>query len=129
GRTVHFLGAGSIGSALADDGATADERGPACLGTLQLSLGNGAVDRSDIMAVNIADHVPAVAFEAARGVVAKPVLHLAVNGNAIVIVEDDKLGQAQSACQGADLVGNAFHEAAIAHEGISMVIDDLVPFP
>ena len=76
------------------------------------------------MAVDIVDHLPAVGLEPGGGVIGEPALYLAVDGNAIVIVKHDQLAQAQGACQGADLVGNALHQAAIPHEGVGVVVDN-----
>src|SRR5690606_13330940 len=72
--------------------------------------------------------VPAVAFEAARGVIGKPRINLAVDGDAAVIVEDNELGQRKRTRQRADLVRDAFHEAAIAYKYVGEVVDDVMTF-
>src|SRR5690606_4143096 len=104
GGTVHFFRTSCVGSALADDSATADKRRPARLCALQLRLSNGTVNCCDIVAVDIANHIPAIAFKTARRVVPKPVLHLSINGNAVVVVKHNELGQAQRAGQRARLM-------------------------
>ena len=53
-------------------------------------------------------------------------LDLAVDGDAVVVIEGDQLAQAQRAGQRAGFVGDAFHQAAVAQEDIGVVIDDLV---
>ena len=75
------------------------------------------------MAVDRRNHVPAVGFETLRGVVAEPAFDLAVDGNAVVVVQHDQLRQAQRAGQRTGFVRNAFHQAAVADEGVSIVID------
>ena len=79
-----------------------------------------------VMPVDIADHLPAIGLEAARGVVGEPAMHLAIDGDAVVIVEGDQLVQPQGAGQRADLVADAFHHAAVAEEHVGVVVDDLV---
>ena len=83
------------------------------------------VDRVDVVAVDVADHVPAVGLEALRGVVGEPAFDLAVDGDAVVVVEGDQLAQAQGAGQRADFVRDAFHQAAVAEEGVGVVVDDV----
>ncbi len=78
------------------------------------------------MAVNAAHHVPAVGFEAFRGVVGEPAFNVAVDGDAVVVVERNQLAQLQGTGQGAHFVRNAFHHAAVAHEGVGVVVNDLV---
>jgi hypothetical protein len=68
--------------------------------------------------------VPAVGSKPLRRVVREPADHLAVDGDAVVVVEDDELAQAQGARQRAYLVGDSLHQAAIAAERIGVVVDD-----
>src|SRR5690606_26484353 len=91
-----------------------------------LGLVDGLVDGSGIVTVHVAHHVPAVGFETLRGVVGEPVLDVAVDGDAVVVPEGDQLAQAQGTGQGAGFVGDAFHHAAVAHEHVGVVIDDVV---
>ena len=76
-----------------------------------------------IMAVDVAHHLPAVGFEAGGGVVAEPAAHLAVDGDAVVVVEHDQLAQAEGAGQRAGLVRHALHQAAVAGEDVGVVVD------
>ncbi|MCY1354613.1 hypothetical protein D9M69_409980 [compost metagenome] len=87
---------------------------------------DGGPDLVGVMAVDVADHLPAVGFEALRGVVGEPAVDFAVDGDAVVVVEGDQLVQALGAGQGADFMGNAFHHAAIAEEHVGVVVDDVV---
>ena len=45
----------------------------------------------EVMAVDIADDAPAIGLEACRRVVAEPALDVAVDGDAVVVVDDDEL--------------------------------------
>jgi len=78
------------------------------------------------MAVDLGNHVPAVGCEAARRVVGEPALDVTVDGNAVVVVEDNQFAQAQGARQRAHLVGDPLHETAVAGEDIGEVIDERV---
>jgi hypothetical protein len=120
---VASLGARLVGRALADHGLAADERGARGVGT-------GALDRrgdgSRIVAVHVGHDLPAVGLEAPRRVVAEPALDVAVDRDAVVVVEGDELAQPEDAGERADLVRDAFHEAAVAEEDVGVVVDDAV---
>ena len=77
------------------------------------------------MAVD-SDDVPAVGFEPRGGVVDEPRRDLAVNRDAVVVVQGDQFIQLPSTCQSAGFVADAFHHATIAHEHIGVVIDDVM---
>jgi hypothetical protein len=77
------------------------------------------------MTIDVGDHVPAVGFEALGGVVGEPAFGVAVDGDAVVVPEGDQLTQLPGAGQGAGLVGDAFHHAAVAQEHIGVVVDDV----
>jgi hypothetical protein len=85
---------------------------------------SAALDRVDVVAVDRADHVPAVGREAAGHVVDVPGLHLAVDRDAVVVVQRDQLVQLPGAGQRAGLVADAFHQAAVAQEHVGAVVDD-----
>src|SRR5260370_106699 len=67
---------------------------------------------------------PAVADKALRGFVREPLAPLAVDRNAVALVENNELSQPQRARQRARLVGHPFHQAAVTAEGVGVVIDD-----
>ncbi len=122
GRAVGRFLALLVRRAETDDGLAADQRRP-----VALARGlDGHLDLVGVVAVDITDHLPAVSLEAARGVVGEPAVDFAIDGNAVVIVEGGELVQPQGAGQRADLVGYAFHQAAIAEEHIGVVVDDLM---
>ena len=68
----------------------------------------------------------AVRLEARCHILAERKVRLPFYGDSIVIIEGNKLTQSQGARQGADFVGYPLHQAAVAKEGIGVVIDDLV---
>ncbi|MNT35054.1 hypothetical protein D3C72_1710660 [compost metagenome] len=78
---VHVVAAFLVRGALADLGAAADQ------GRLVAGLGlrDGHVDGGHVMAVDAADHVPAVGFETLRGIVVEPVHDVAVDRDAVVV--------------------------------------------
>ncbi|VTN11031.1 Uncharacterised protein [Raoultella terrigena] len=78
------------------------------------------------MAVNAAHHVPAVGFETFSGIVGEPAFNVTVDGDAVVVIERHQLAQLQGTGQGARFVRNAFHHAAVAHERVGEVVNDIV---
>ena len=74
-----------------------------------------------------ADHLPAVGLEALRRVVREPARDLAVDRDAVVVVEADELAEAPGPGERAGLVRDALHQAAVAEEHPGVVVDDLVP--
>ncbi|SBL84089.1 Uncharacterised protein [Klebsiella oxytoca] len=85
-----------------------------------------AFNRVSIVTVNAAHHVPAVGFKALRGVIGEPAFDVTVDGDAVVVIERHQLAQFQGTGQGAYLVRDTFHHAAVAHERISEVVNDVV---
>src|SRR5690606_32241861 len=86
----------------------------------------GTADGVGIVAVNARNYLPAVGFKTLRSIVGKPAFHFAVDGNAVVVVEEHQLTQAQSAGQRSYFVGDAFHQAAVAQERIGVVVHNVV---
>ena len=88
-------------------------------------------DRIGIVAVDSRNDVPAVPFEAPRCVVGEPLPHrglFRVDRNPVVVPESDQLGEAQRAGERACFVRDPFHQAAIAGEDVSVMIDDVMAF-
>ncbi len=52
---------------------------------------NGRIDGFDVVSVDIRNHVPTIGLEAAGGVIGKPVPNLAVDRDAVVVVQHDQL--------------------------------------
>ena len=78
------------------------------------------------MAVDRADHLPAVGLESLRRVVGEPARDLAVDRDAIVVVEADELAESPGTGERAGFVRDALHEATVAEEHPSVMIHDLV---
>ena len=115
-----------LGGALELRGALADRRLADNEGRL-FALGFGFIDRLvhrvDAVAVDRADHVPAIGFETLSRIVTEPALHVAVDRNAVVVIESDELAELPDTGERARFVAHAFHEAAVAEEHIRAVID------
>ncbi len=120
---MDIVGAGLIGRTEADHRLAADQRRLVGNG---LGGFDGGIQGDRIMAVDVRHHVPAIGLEALRRVVGEPAFDVAVDGNAVVVPEGGQLAQAPGAGQRAGLVRDAFHQAAVAEEGVGAVIDDLV---
>ena len=86
----------------------------------------GFFDGIGVMAVDGRNDVPAVGLETLRNVFGEPAFDVAVDGDAVVVPEGDQLAQAEGAGQRAGFVRHAFHQAAVAEENESVVIDDFV---
>ncbi|CAI1174446.1 Uncharacterised protein [Serratia rubidaea] len=122
-RAVGIVGAGLVRRAEADNGL-AHQQGR-LVGDLAGFL-DRRLDGVGVVAVHAAHHVPAVGFKALGGVVGEPAVDVAVDGDAVVIVEGGQLAELEGAGQGADFVGDAFHHAAVAHKDVGVVVDDVM---
>ena len=98
-------------------------------GAVGLRLLDGRADGGDVVPVDPRLHVPAVSLEPLGRVVGEPALGLAVDRDAVVVVADDELAQAQRAGERCGLVRDAFHQAAVADEDIRPMVDDGVVRP
>ncbi len=122
---VRGLRAGLVRRAPADDGATADER---------QAVGSDRGLQRDrhlrrVVPVHRADDVPAVGLEARGRVVRAPALHVAVDGDAVVVEDRDEPAELERARERGGLVRDAFHQAAVAEEHPGAVVHDLVAGP
>ena len=81
------------------------------------------------MAIDRRDYLPTVGFEPLRRVIGEPAGDLAVDRDAIVVVEGDQLAELQRTGERTRLVRDAFHQAAIAEEYPGVVVDDRMPRP
>ena len=116
---------GAVGAALADVRLANDEGG--ALGLL-FGFFDGGVHLVGVVAVDGADHVPAAGHEAQGGVVGKPGSDLAIDADAVVVVQRDQLVELPGAGQRHGFVADAFHQAAIAQEGVGVVVHHGVAF-
>ncbi|MNV15823.1 hypothetical protein D3C71_1065620 [compost metagenome] len=125
GLAVGLGGVGAVGAALADVRLAHDEGG--ALGLL-LGFFDGGGHLVSIVAVDGADHVPAAGHKTQGGVVGKPGRDLAVDADAVVVVQGDQLVELPGAGQRHGFVADTFHQAAIAQEGVGVVVHHGVAF-
>ena len=121
--TVAIFLALLVGGTKADDGLAADQCRLLGVGP---GLFNSRADGVGIVAVNVRNYLPAVGLKTLRSIVGKPAFHFAVDGNAVVVVEEHQLAKAQGTGQGSHFVGDAFHQAAVAQERIGVVVHNVV---
>jgi len=125
GGPVGLLAAGLVGRAPADHGLATDDRRP--VGGRPRGL-DRRTHGLGVVAIDIGHDVPTVRTEARGDILGEPARHIAVDGDAVVIVENNELAEAQRPRQRARLVGNPLHEAAVAGEDVGPVVDDGVVF-
>ena len=119
------MGLGSaraVRAALTDDGAADNERG---FLLLVFGLAEGGINSINVVSVNGTDDIPAVGFKTLAGIVCKPPFDVAVNADAVVVVQSNKLVEPPDAGQRADFVANALHHAAVAQKDVSAVVNDV----
>ena len=110
-RSMRVVTSGLVRRSLTDDGLATDQA-RSC--KLRLRLLQRGFHCLGAVTVHIRHHMPAVCFESFRRVIGEPAFHVAVDGDAVIVVEDNHLSQSEGARQRAHLVGNAFHQAAVA---------------
>jgi len=101
----------------------ADERGFCCFG---LGREDRILEPLEVVAVGDRLHVPVIGLEALGHVLGVAELGGAIEGDQVVVVEDDELAEAEGSGQRSYLVGDAFHEVAIAAENVGEVVHDVV---
>lgn len=125
GFTVGLCGTGAVRGPEADHGLGDNQRRTVFF---SLGFGNRLIHGIDVVAVHRADHVPAVGFKALTGVVGEPPLHIAVNGNTVVVVNGDEFVKPPDTRQRTDFVADAFHHAAVTQKHIGAVVNHREPF-
>mmetsp|Transcript_76810 Transcript_76810/g.215909 ORF Transcript_76810/g.215909 Transcript_76810/m.215909 type:complete len:575 (+) Transcript_76810:715-2439(+) len=123
GRTVGIVAVGLVRRAVADDGLDLDQRRLvlASLGLLD-RLPDGVHIR---VAVSHGEHLPAVGLVALAHILGEGQVRVAIDGDAVVVVEGDELAQAQVTGVRARLVGDALLHAAVAHDAVGVVVDQV----
>ena len=116
--TVGFGGACTVGRAFADGGLADNQSG-----FVRADLGGGNRGRhgSGVMAVHSVDHVPAASGKALGRVVDEPRGDLTVDRDAVVVVEGNQFVQLPGTGQGHGFVADAFHQATVTQEHVSVV--------
>ena len=87
------------------------------------------IDRVDVVSIHVAHDVPAVGGKTRRRVVAEPLRDVAVDRDAVVVVQHRELVELQGAGKRRRLVRDAFHQAAVSGKHVSAVIHDRVAGP
>ena len=126
GLPVDRAGARLVGAPVADDGGADDEAGPL---PLRLGRPDGGVHGCGIEAVDGPGHMPAVGPEALAHVFGEGDVSIALDGDAVVVVEVDELAQAQGARQRRRLGGDPLLQVSVGDEGVGEVVDELVVRP
>ena len=108
---------------IADVAAHGDERRPGGLG---LGRRQGGVDGRDVVAVAHPLCVPAVGVEPRAHVLGEGDVGAALDGDVVVVVEDDELAETQVPGQRGGLRGHALHHAAVALHHVGEMVDDRV---
>ena len=81
-------------------------------------------DGAHVLAVLDDLHLPAIGRKALRHILAEGDIRRAFDGDAVAVVHGDELAEPQRAGQGRRLVRHALHHAAVAHDGVGVVVDD-----
>ena len=120
-RAVHVVGVGLVRGTVANQGGNLDE------GRARVSL--GGVDRGadgvDV-GVTVLDvlGVPAVRVEARDNIFGEGDVGVAINGDVVVVVEDDQLAEAPVTGEGGGFARHTFHVATVTHDTVGVVVDD-----
>ena len=93
---------------------------------VRLRLLDHLVDRREVVHVGDVQHLPSVALEAERGVVAEGEIGAAVDRDAIVVVEADQFPELEVAGERGCLVRDPLHQIAVAADEIRVMVDDPV---
>ena len=95
-------------------------------GRARLGLGGAdrRVDGLDVVAVGDLLHVPAVGLEARADVFGEGEVGGAVDGDVVVVVEDDELAQLLVTGERGGLAADALHHVAVAGEHVGEVVHD-----
>ena len=107
--------------AVADDRFADDDRG--ALG-IRLRLAHGAAQKVQIVRVVHLQHLPALRLEAHRHVLFEGDVRIALDGDVVVVIEEDEFAQLVRARKGAGLVRDALFEAPVAAQRIGVMVDD-----
>ena len=118
GRGGALLGRGAV----ADDGAAGDQRRPVGDGPRIL---DGERHGFRVMAIDPC-HMPMRRGEALELIVGHRQVGRAVDGDLIVVEQHDQAAELEMTGERDRLLADAFHEAAVAGDHVSMVVDDLI---
>ena len=120
---MGVCGALFLRRAVTDHGPATQDRGAG----VGLGPANGPVHCLRVMPVDFRDHVPAIGGKAPCRIIGEPAFGLAVDRDAVVVVEHDQFAQTERTGQAACLVRDPFHQASVPCEHVGSVIDHVVP--
>ncbi len=114
------------GTAVSDVGPNGNEGRSA---RLLLRRGDGLRDGLHVISICDGLDMPSVGFEPFRYVFRKGQTGLPGKGDAIIVVEIDQSSEFQMTRQRSRLGGHPFHQVSVAHDAVSIVIDDVMTRP
>ena len=114
-RSAVGAGLAGPGAGAANLGAQRNQRRPRRFGPRRAQR---RIESRHILAIG-ALHMPALRRKALGHIFAEALRRGAVNGNAVVVIEDDEVAQPQVPGQRGALVTDAFHQVAIAGDGVN----------
>mmetsp|Transcript_70973 Transcript_70973/g.161208 ORF Transcript_70973/g.161208 Transcript_70973/m.161208 type:complete len:282 (+) Transcript_70973:756-1601(+) len=115
------MAVGLVRRAISDDRLHLDQSG---LVGARLCFGNRLADGGHVcVAILHGKHLPAVGFVSLAHVLREGQLSVTVNCDVVVVVEGNELSQTKVASIRAGLVGNTLLHASIAHNAVSVVVD------
>ena len=124
-RAVHIVRPCFRWRAFADHRLAADQRRPArCARSTQCPI-----DRVDVVSIHVTLDVPAIGRKTRRRVVAEPLRDVAVDRDAVVVVQHRELVELQRTGERGRLVRDAFHQAAVSGKHVGAVIHDRMAGP
>ena len=118
---VRCRGATLGRSAKTDFGFTGDHR----RGVGGFCFGDGGFDGGRVVTVNRLN-IPTSCFKALGVVFRRRKRRRAINGNAVVVKQDDQFGQFHVASHRNGFLRNTFHQATVARDHIGKVIDNVI---
>src|ERR1035438_2255935 len=95
------------------------------LGLFQRGL-NGTIKLREIVDVAHMLHIPVPAEEARAYVIAEGQRGVALNGDVVVVVEPDQVGESKMPSDGSGFVAYAFHQIAVAAKSVNPVAENVV---
>jgi hypothetical protein len=107
-----------LGGAVADVAPDGDEAGP----LVQLCQLDGVAEGLEVVGVLHPQGVPAVGPVAGQDVLGEGQVGGAVNGDAVVVPEDDELGKPPGPSQGAGLSRDPLHQVSVRGQDVGVVV-------
>ena len=119
---MRFGCVAAVGTAFANTCLAHDQRWP--LGRVA-SLGNSLGDNARVVPIYRSYHIPPVSHKTQSRVVYEPGCDLAVDRDAVVVVQGDQFVELPCTRQSGSFMADAFHHATVTHEDIGVVIDHI----